>query len=274
MSDNQPTTSIVITNYNRRALVPGAIASALAWIGRAGGGEIVLVDDASTDGSPEAIAERFGEEIAAGTLTLVALPRNLGVTGAKNEGAARASGEWILFLDSDDELVPDAAAAIAAEMAAPGGNPLLFFRAAEFESGLLIGEARADPFEAGARELMLGWRYGDCLPVVLRSAMQSWPFMAELRGYEGLSWLRIARHVGPIRVVPRPALRVRVTGSDRLSFASAQALGPRDVKGRRLILEEFGDLLPPLARMRWRASIARAAASSFWATSRNARRRR
>jgi glycosyltransferase involved in cell wall biosynthesis len=263
ISDNSSSTSIVVTNYNRRALVPGAIASALAWIERVGAGEVILVDDASTDGSLEAVADRFGDEIGAGTLKLVALPRNLGVTGAKNEGVERASGDWILFLDSDDELVPDEAPAVAAEMRAPGDIPVLFFRAMEFESGRLIGQVRADPFEADARSLIHGWRYGDCLPIVRRSVMRRWPFVAELRGYEGLSWLRIARHVGPIRVVPRPALRVRLSGSDRLSDATARALGPRDVKARRLILKEFGDMLPPLARLRWRASIVRAAAMSL-----------
>ena len=274
MSDNPFSTSIVVTNYNRRALVPGAIASALAWIARVGAGEVVLVDDASTDGSLEAVAARFGDAIAAGTLKLVALPRNLGVTGAKNEGVERASGDWILFLDSDDELVADEAAAVAAEMGAAGDTPVLFFRATEFESGTLIGQVRADPFEADARSLLHGWRYGDCLPVVRRSAIRSWPFVAELRGYEGLSWLRIARHIGPIRVVPRPVLRVRLSGNDRLSHATARALGPRDVKARRLILKEFGDLLPRLARLRWGASIARAAAMSLRPRRKEARQRR
>ncbi len=59
-----------------------------------------MVDDASTDGSL-AILQSYGEAIR-----LLCLSKNLGCIAARNEGAARARGEYIMFLDGDDYLSP------------------------------------------------------------------------------------------------------------------------------------------------------------------------
>jgi hypothetical protein len=64
--------------------------------------EIVVVDDASSDGSP-ALAEELGCRV-------VRLPDNRGVSAARNAGVASTTGEVIFFLDSDVALRPDAVA--------------------------------------------------------------------------------------------------------------------------------------------------------------------
>ncbi|WP_240776783.1 glycosyltransferase family 2 protein [Nonomuraea basaltis] len=64
--------------------------------------EIVVVDDASSDGSP-AIAEELG-------CRMVRLPENRGVSAARNAGVEHTTGEVIFFLDSDVALRPDAVA--------------------------------------------------------------------------------------------------------------------------------------------------------------------
>ncbi|TMR22576.1 glycosyltransferase family 2 protein [Nonomuraea turkmeniaca] len=64
--------------------------------------EIVVVDDASSDGSP-AIAEELGCRV-------VRLPENRGVSAARNAGVEHTTGEVIFFLDSDVALRPDAVA--------------------------------------------------------------------------------------------------------------------------------------------------------------------
>jgi glycosyltransferase involved in cell wall biosynthesis len=58
--------------------------------------EVLVVDDASQDGTAEALAERLGERI-----TLLENPHNLGRAATRNRGARAARGELLLFLDCD-----------------------------------------------------------------------------------------------------------------------------------------------------------------------------
>lgn len=96
MSD-APLVSIIIPVYNAEATVERAIESALAqtWSER----EIIVVDDGSTDGSLERI-RRFGAAIE-----WLGGP-NRGGNHARNRGLRLARGEWVQFLDADDELMP------------------------------------------------------------------------------------------------------------------------------------------------------------------------
>lgn len=63
--------------------------------------EILLADDGSTDGTLN-ISESYIHQIR-----ILTLPHR-GVSAARNAGLAVAAGEWILFLDADDTLLPDA----------------------------------------------------------------------------------------------------------------------------------------------------------------------
>ncbi len=86
--------SIVIVNYNVRDLLMNAVASlydAMEGIE----GEIIVVDNASTDGAIEALNEAFPDVITYG------LDTNLGFGGANNIGIERAQGEYILLLNPD-----------------------------------------------------------------------------------------------------------------------------------------------------------------------------
>jgi len=92
---DEPLVSVVIPAYNRAASIADAIASVATQDYE--NLEIVLVDDASSDGTAEAVA---GLGIPA--LRYFRHPENLGANAARNTGIREARGEYVAFQDSDD----------------------------------------------------------------------------------------------------------------------------------------------------------------------------
>ncbi|HUF08821.1 MAG TPA: glycosyltransferase family 2 protein [Rhodothermales bacterium] len=91
-----PTVSIIITTYNRKDLVGRTVRSVLEQDYRPI--EIIVVDDCSTDGTPESIrSEDWFDQI-----TYVRHERNRGVQHASNTGYERANGEFLAFVGDDD----------------------------------------------------------------------------------------------------------------------------------------------------------------------------
>lgn len=93
------TVSALIPTYNRRRHIFRAIDSILGQTVPVN--EILVVDDGSTDGSAEAILDRYGHKVH------LVRQENTGVSGARLRAIQEASGEWIAFLDSDDEWLPN-----------------------------------------------------------------------------------------------------------------------------------------------------------------------
>ncbi|GAA1069232.1 MULTISPECIES: bifunctional glycosyltransferase/CDP-glycerol:glycerophosphate glycerophosphotransferase [Kitasatospora] len=105
-SQAQPLVSVIVIVYNDAARLPRAVASALGQSLR--GLEVLIVDDCSTDDS-FAVARRLEQENP-GRVRALRLPANSGGCGApRNHGVAEARGEYVMFLDSDDELAEHAA---------------------------------------------------------------------------------------------------------------------------------------------------------------------
>ena len=101
----RPFFSIIMPVYNRAAVVGRAIGSCLSQEFRSF--EIVAVDDASSDDSAAAIRAFHDPRIR-----LIVHEKNRGCGPARNSAMAAAKGEWRVFLDSDDELLPGALDAI------------------------------------------------------------------------------------------------------------------------------------------------------------------
>lgn len=101
-----PLVSIVIDNFNYARFLPESIESALGQTHPRT--QVVVVDDASSDGSAEVIRAYGGRVVA------VLQERNGGQGAALNAGFAAALGDVVIFLDADDWLYPEAAARVAA----------------------------------------------------------------------------------------------------------------------------------------------------------------
>jgi glycosyltransferase involved in cell wall biosynthesis len=96
--------SVVIPCYNNGAHLAEALASVRAQTRKPL--EVIVVDDASTDGSPAEVA-RFEE------VRLLGLVRNSGVSLARNTGLFAARGEMVAWLDADDIWEPHHLATVA-----------------------------------------------------------------------------------------------------------------------------------------------------------------
>lgn len=125
MSENHPLFTVVIPVYDGAAVIARSVGSVLAqelddW-------ELVVVDDGSHDDSA-AVARRAANDDAR---VKVVAQENRGRSGARNAGAKTAAGEYVVFLDADDEVRPDwlrrmadAGAAGHAELIHCGGSRL------------------------------------------------------------------------------------------------------------------------------------------------------
>lgn len=94
-----PVVSVVIPTYNRADLVQGAIRSVLAQT--FADFELIVVDSGSTDGTAEVLGSFADERLRCERLAL-----NRGASPARNRGLEVAGGEFIAFLDDDDEWLP------------------------------------------------------------------------------------------------------------------------------------------------------------------------
>src|SRR5262245_48441918 len=88
--------SVIVLNYNAGATLPRCIESLLAqdWDDY----ELLLVDNASTDGSSKEIEARHG---SSPRLRVLWSPTNTGCAGGRNLGMRHANGELFCFVDSD-----------------------------------------------------------------------------------------------------------------------------------------------------------------------------
>ena len=95
---SSPRISVIIPTFNRAHLLPRSIDSLLSQTLSAH--SVVIVDDGSTDGTENLVCEKYPE------ITYLK-QNNLGVSAARNAGIAATSDEWLAFLDSDDEWLPE-----------------------------------------------------------------------------------------------------------------------------------------------------------------------
>lgn len=93
-----PTVSVVIPVYNRAHCIAEAVESVLGQTFREC--EVLVVDDGSTDATPEVLA-RYGDRIR------YLRQENAGPAAARNRGIRESRGEFVAFLDSDDLWRPE-----------------------------------------------------------------------------------------------------------------------------------------------------------------------
>jgi O-antigen/teichoic acid export membrane protein/glycosyltransferase involved in cell wall biosynthesis len=113
-----PGITVIIPTFNREQLLKRAIESVLNQTAKAD--QIIVVDDGSTDGTPE-MCRHFASAIEYVRQT------NAGVAEARNHGIKLARHSWIAFLDSDDHWTPTHLQIMNAAITDTGGQARFYF---------------------------------------------------------------------------------------------------------------------------------------------------
>jgi glycosyltransferase involved in cell wall biosynthesis/SAM-dependent methyltransferase len=187
-----PVVSVVMPTRNRASLLPRALDSVLTQSFREL--ELIVVDDASTDATPAVLSACAARDERVRVLRLATA---VGGAAARNRGVDVARGEFIAFLDDDDEWLPDAAAHLVTAFGAEGPSVgLVHGRFVEVEAS--AREVPAGNFAApdgqARTALLRGNRFGNSAVAVRRSVLH------EVGGYDARLprlqdwdlWLRVA----------------------------------------------------------------------------------
>ena len=125
-----PICSVCIANYNGEAMLGDCLDSVFAQAGDVPL-EVIVHDDASTDGSL-AVLDRYPQVI------VIASPTNVGFCVANNRMVTRAHGEYVLLLNNDAALYPDALSALLEAAKKQKGNCILTLPQYDWQTGTLV----------------------------------------------------------------------------------------------------------------------------------------
>jgi glycosyltransferase involved in cell wall biosynthesis len=205
--------SVVIPTYNLARFLPEAVASVRAqvWPDL----EIIVVDDGSTDDTPE-VLERLARE---GDLRCIR-QENAGASSARNRGIHEARKSWVAFLDADDFWL---AGKLAAQFETLEGKPSAAFSYTDerlrFEDGTEADRASRATDAPLLPQLLAGNIFATPTALVRRDCFDAVGlFDARLRtGEDWDMWMRLAAHFESVRVA-LPLTMVRVASRAKVSL--------------------------------------------------------
>jgi glycosyltransferase involved in cell wall biosynthesis len=206
-----PLVSVVIPAYNAARTLPETLDSVFAQT--FGDYEIIVVDDGSTDETPELLAG-YGEK-----LQVVHKPNEGKPAAARNRGVAVARGEYVAFLDADDLWRPEKLARQIELMEANPGVGLCFTAAAIIdEHGAEVRINRCMPGARGAIYDLLSTRnimVGSSVVARRRAIESAGGFDEQLTSIENWDlWIRIA-HDWEVDFVDEPLTAYRQHAGNR-----------------------------------------------------------
>ena len=239
--------AVVVPTHNRRELLQRAIASVPPGV------DLIVVDDASTDGTPDLAAEIDARG------RFLRLERNAGPGPARNFGAQHTTAELILFLDDDDMLLEGAVDAIvSAAQAQP--DVALYLHNCRWSSGT-VSLPPETPTQTVVYDEWLAGRWATELkPVARRQVFDDDGFDDTGASGEGLLWTRVVRDHGAVVVGGPPVIFYDVSHDERLTSTDgllSRAARNADIADRWLAL--FGADQRRAAPDVWRGRVRAAA---------------
>lgn len=217
--------SVVIPTYNCRQYIEKAVKSALLQTIQEEL-EVIVIDDASTDGTKEAIRQTAAEaaEIPHRSFVYYCSEVNLGVAEARNTGIRMAKGELLAFLDADDWWELDKLEKQVGLLRKTGAQLVYSGRELMQCDGQSLGKVIAVPETTTYRNLLRT----NCIPcssVLMRTAAAREFYMCHDELHEDyILWLRILQKYGQAYGIDEPLLKSRLSagGKSRNKLKSAK----------------------------------------------------
>jgi glycosyltransferase involved in cell wall biosynthesis len=227
-ASGQPLISVVTPTHNRARLLRRAMASVLGQ--RWHDFEWVVIDDASQDDTPDVL-----DSCRDPRLKRHRLEPNQGVAAARNAGVAAARGEFVAFLDDDDEYLPDYLEAVGELARSPTSAPDVIWtgviRVYEGPDGSRREEPRIWRCDrrwgavGGSVEHLTQVNMSCGVCVRRESLLRVGLFDPALRVSEDLDLLlRLAAAGCTFRCIPRALIRIHVHAGSSLSRSSRSAV--------------------------------------------------
>lgn len=210
----KPLMSIVIPLYNKADSIQRTLSSIL--IQSFDKYEIIVVDDGSSDSSAEVVRSNDDSRIR------MYSKRNGGPSSARNFGVNKANGEWILFLDADDQLLPNALCVFAnmidnhPEYDCYCANFYMSFgtRLKKYSHFYAHGVIK-NPYEAWLKKKFMP-RAG--ASIISKGLCEKFPYNETLRRYEDADVMRKIFSVAKIYSVPSPVMIYNLSSTDASSY--------------------------------------------------------
>lgn len=254
----QPSVSVVVSTYNRLAFLKEAVNSVKTQTFK--NWELIIVDDASSDGT-----EEWLNTIQHSQIKTIRLHQNSERSAARNRGLAEAAGAFIMFLDDDDRLRPNALQALVKPLQNDGNIVAVVGARWKFRDGYYATKISHPPIafkKSIWQDLLTGWSAVSG-QMLFRTAT-----VVVVGGYSGQLipcedrqlWLRIACH-GSVQIIPAIALDYRDHGQKR----------PGNIEAiREKVYQEFIDTIDcphekqQAQRMRDSARLLKIAETKYW----------
>lgn len=240
--------SLVVPLYDSAAFITAALASVAGQSRPVD--EVIVVDDASTDGGGE-LAARWEQLLP---LRVIRHERNLGLGATRRTGIAATSGGLVALLDADDVWLPDHVETMLATWHRHGGlvtaDTLWWAPGRELSRVTGRRRKRIPPLEA-QRLGILDHNFVHPITLFARADYERAGGFADLRQMEDWDlWMRMIRLGVPVHMAPTPTALYRIHGR---SLSAGRGNLETNVKE----LPKYLDQLDPVERRVLRRTIRR-----------------
>lgn len=270
-----PGVSVLIAAYQAEKFIHRAVDSALAQTVPIT--EVLVIDDASTDGTTERVRQLATRD---SRIRLIELTRNGGPSAARNAGLDLAAGDWIAVLDADDAFTPDRLERMLPYAIASGADIVVdnfrYYYPAEQRAGTpVLNEHAPDAlipfaeFLARARPFGPEADWGLLKPVFRKSFLNQHQIRYPVRSRHGEDFLllfeafangaryAVHRHPGYLYTSRTSGLSRTVCDYDSMFRHTLDLLNDPRISGNQLVLQRLRERAAAVRRLAAELDFAR-----------------